>query len=233
MTRQLSSIEAEVYKGAFIYHVKDPSSEPSVDELAGIAELFGHLVQMQRAADARQEVLEPFVVPLLEETARRLRLSKEESEASDIEGEREVAEQHGKELVACEALIERAKAYKPVACFWCGEPATLRDITAPEESPAEKDAWCGKCARFEFAKRTGEMSALSEVVSAFVTGLEGIGICGDGIREAIDSSLRGEDVLIGAERAQEDWIMAHRDRHHADSYLSQFEPPKTVEAVTA
>jgi hypothetical protein len=108
-------------------------------------------------------------------------------------------------------------------CWWCGEPATLRDRTATSEA-SQRDRWCEACARDEYAKRLGECQVLQECVSALVRRLRE-NLSDDEIRRAVDDDLEGREALFGALRSEYDWVKATEDtnRRVHQSYLSQFE----------
>jgi hypothetical protein len=225
-SRQLSPLEAEVYFATTleVWQTKDQKDEPSLDEYRDLAQVVDRLARLKDASEQHRELQEPFVLVWLQHKLLCLAEEKHRQEVA-VPDESDAA-RHTKELiVACEGLIERAKAYEPVTCWWCGAaPATLRDTTARSQ-PASEDAWCERCARHEFAKRLGEAFVLSEAVQAVIEFLRK-DFTDEEVRRALDGALEERNVLFGAARAEYDWVKSHDDDHTRvyGCYLSQFEP---------
>jgi hypothetical protein len=102
-TPTLSLEEANVYREAVraaFYHCKTPN-EPTADECRAASAMFSRLERLLRAADARREVLEPGVLPLLEKAERDLRRQVRDGDAPDASAM----------LRAAEGLIARFEAY--------------------------------------------------------------------------------------------------------------------------
>lgn len=236
MTRQLSPIEAEAYflTTLDIWQTRQRNDEPTLEEYRDLAEMLDNLARLKAASEAREEIHDPFVLPWLERALPRLREHQRYRETSSVD-ERAEAEHTGLVIVAYEDLIERAKAYEqPATCWLCNGLATLQDTSTPDDSASAGDAWCENCARSEFAKRVGEVVAIREVAEALFMGLNEIGgAARDAVCQVLKGGLHDRVECVGAERAQEDWIMAHRDRHHAEAYLSQFEPLTATVEVAA
>jgi hypothetical protein len=147
---------------------------------------------MRRASEAREELHDPVVLPWLERIVEIFALDRKEARVATEGGcdERARFRAAGDLIIACEGLIERAKAYEPVLCSLCDGPATHQS--------AEGDPKCERCARYSHTHDLGESFAVSEMIQSFADLMEHVGIDKAQLSDAFENVAVGVEGRVGA-----------------------------------
>jgi hypothetical protein len=160
MSGQLSPIEAEVYFAITleVWQTKDMSDEPSLCEYRDLAQVVDRLARLKDASEQREELHDPFVLVWLERELPKLYEERARQEGA-VPDESDAAAHTGEVIVACEGLIERAKAYGSLRCTYCGQvPETL-----------DEDGHCPIC-RHTFLQCT--LEAMNVTLAMFTAAAE-------------------------------------------------------------